>query len=312
MSFLYDEQIASQPEAVRAVLAQDFPLLDPGRPIVFAGLGSSLHACRIAVHWSLERRAAAERLAIDAHSALLSLPLSSRDQLVLVSHGGRGRFAAPLLEKARAAGAFTAAVVGQGAPALPCDALVRTCPEERAGTHSVSYTSALAALGGMLGFDLGAAPAVLAAALAEPAPLAAARQLAGREPLLVAGFGVDAISADEGALKLKEGAFVWAEGLDVEQAIHGPLIALRPGMGAIVLHSARDGGRAAELARACAALGAATVELPEPASCPELLRPFASVVPLQRLAAELARLTGGDPDQTRKDQEPWKSALPPA
>jgi hypothetical protein len=48
-----DDQIASQPAAVGAVLDRDIPLpLDPRRPILFTGEGTSLHACRIAATWA--------------------------------------------------------------------------------------------------------------------------------------------------------------------------------------------------------------------------------------------------------------------
>ena len=55
--------------------------------------------------------------------------------------------------------------------------------QERAFTHTVSYLTALAALGRMLGMDLSAVPSLLRAALAEPAPVRAAQMLLGREPL---------------------------------------------------------------------------------------------------------------------------------
>ena len=153
-----------------------------------------------------------------------------------------------MLAKARAAGARTFAVIGEHAPALAADEIVRTCAAERAETHTVSYLTALAALGRMLGLDLSPAPRLLDEALALPAPVEEARLLAGCDRLLLTGFGIDAIAASEGALKLKEATFQWAEGMAVEQALHGPHAALRKGMGAIVIPPARDdAGRTAAL-----------------------------------------------------------------
>ncbi|MEV4172784.1 hypothetical protein [Nonomuraea sp. NPDC049709] len=40
-----------------------------------------------------------------------------------------------------------------------------------------------------------------------------------------------------------------------------------------------------------------------------LMRPFTSIVPLQRLTAELARLRGTDPDTLHGRVEPWLSAM---
>ena len=294
MTFLYDAQIEAQPDAVQAALARPAPRLDPARPLIFAGLGTSLHAARVAAAW-----AGFPAQALDAHELLLRLPVPRGAQLVLISHGGKGPFAAPLLAKARAAGAQTFAVVGEGAPPLDADVSLKTCPEERANTHSVSYLTALAVLGRMLDVDLQEAPRLLREALAEPAPVDDARRLAGCAPLLVTGFGLDAITAAEAALKLKEATFKWAEGLAVEQALHGPHAALRQGMGAILIPPAiDDGGRTAALRAFCEERGVEVVE-PRLVSCAEALRPLVAAVPLQRLAAEIARLCGGDPDRSK-------------
>src|SRR5204863_7881629 len=171
------------------------------RPTWFAGLGTSLHACRVAAEWNGGR-------AVDAHELALRMPSHPDEQVVVVTHGGTGRFAAAVLAKARAVGARTFAVVGQGAPEPQAGAVVRTCPQERASTHTVAYLTALVALGRMTGIDLSDVPRLLRDALAQPAPVAAAKRLVGKEPVLVAGFGLDAISASEAALKLKEACYV--------------------------------------------------------------------------------------------------------
>src|SRR6266849_9687205 len=95
------------------------------------------------------------------------------------------------------AGARSVAVVGESAPEPAADVVVRTCSKERASTHSASYLAALAALGRLLRIDLSGAPQLLREALAAPAPIAAAKRIAKREPVLVAGFGFDAIAAAE-------------------------------------------------------------------------------------------------------------------
>src|SRR3989442_346322 len=117
---------------------------------------------------------------------------------------------------------------------------------------AVSYVTALAALGQMLGLDLSSAPGLLRDALAEPAPVDAARRLSAKDPLLVTGFGFDAIAAAEAALKLKEATFQWAEGLSVEQALHGPQAALHPRMGAALFNpDDDDGGGTARFRQLC-------------------------------------------------------------
>lgn len=310
MPFLYDEQIASQPDAVAAVLRRPAGIaLDPRRPVLFAGLGTSLHACRVAAAWH------PGAVAADAHELALALPIRSDHQVVAVSHGG-GRFAAAVLDKARAAGALTIAIVGDGAPLPAADHVLRTCPEERAGTHTVSYLTALARLGQLTGQALDAVPSLVAEALRLPAPIEAARRLARREPVQISGFALDAVTASEAALKLKEATYVWAEGTSVELALHGPPAAMRAGMGAISISPARDdGGRTAALRGTLLRLSVETLTCGSGAedlrfpSCDPALRPFVAVIPLQRLAAELARLTGTSPDSIHRDAEPWKSAM---
>jgi glutamine---fructose-6-phosphate transaminase (isomerizing) len=292
MKFLYDAQIESQPDAVEAVLRRPVPRLDPSRPLLFCGQGTSLHAARIAAAW-----AGYPAQALDSHDVALRTGIPAGAQVVVVSHSGRG-FTSAVLRKARAAGATTFAVCGDGATA-GAGHVVRTCAPEAAQTHSVSYVTALAALGRMLDLDLSSAPRLLRDMLAEPAPAGDARRLAGKDPLLITGFGLDAITAAEAALKLKEATFQWAEALSVEQALHGPQAALRPGMGAILFVPADDdGGRTDRLRELCTGLGVEVVDIRVPASS-EALRPIVSIVPAQRLAAEIARLTGGDPDRSR-------------
>jgi glucosamine--fructose-6-phosphate aminotransferase (isomerizing) len=104
--------------------------------------------------------------------------------------------------------------------------------------------------------------------------------------------------------------------MSLEQALHGPPAAMRAGMAAVTFTPASDdGGRTQALRDLCSALGVESIscgvadeDLRFP-HCAEHLRPLVSVVPMQRLAAELARLTGGDPDRIHRGVEPWKSAM---
>ena len=292
MTFRYDEQIESQSAAVRAVLDRPTVRIERTRPLLFCGQGTSLHAARVAAAW-----AGHPAQAVASHDLALRIPIPAGTQVVAISHSGRG-FTPAVLRKARAAGATTFAVCGEGVH-VDAHLVVPTCPPERARTHSVSYLTALAALGRMLDLDMSDAPELLAELIAAPPPLDEARALADADPLLIAGFGLDAIAAAEAALKLKEATFKWAEGMAVEQALHGPQAALREGMGAILFPPAQDdGGRTEHLRELCVGLSVKVVALAVP-HCSDALRPLLSAVPAQRLAAELARLTGGDPDESR-------------
>ncbi len=328
--FAFDGQVASQAEAVAAALAStDPPTLDPAKPLVFTGIGTSWHACRVASYWVTElSRGRVTARAVEAHELALRGPLAPGDQVVVVSHRGSKRFPLAVLARARELGALTVAVTGQGNPDIEADHVMRTCPDERASTHSVSYLTALAVLGELVGRTLGASaaefldrlhhvPDPIAATLALPAPVEVAARLAGRSPLVVTGFGIDAITAAEAALKLKEGAYVFAEGLSEEFALHGTPAAFDAEMAGILISpGGDDAGRFTELAELLATLGLEVVTCGPPrlhelafADVPYLLRPLVTIIPLQRLVGELARIRGSNPDTTRSDQEPWASAI---
>ncbi len=263
-----------------------------------------------------------------AHDLALSAPLNARDQVVLVSHRGTKRFPNAVLARARSVGASTVAIVGENAPLPQADMVIRTCPDEKSGTHTVSYTTALTALGclvaqlargeqGRLFMDaLGSVPAAIEQVLAQPAPVAAAQQLEGHEPVLFAGVGLDAITAFEAALKIKEGTYQWAEGMETENALHGPPAAMRAGMvGITITPGIDDGNRTQELRATFADLGVISLtcgtteeELRFP-SVHQLVRPLVAIVPLQRLTAELARLKQTNPDDIHRDVEPWATAM---
>jgi len=328
--FHLDDQIAAQPDAVRSVLDRDPGVaLDPGRRILLAGEGTSLHACRVAAAWiDLVAGGSVRAHAIDSHSLALAAPMRPQDQVVVVSHRGSKQYPGQVLARARGIGAATICVTGEGQPEIDADHVIRTCADETSGTHTVSYLSALAVLGrlavavgdGEAATDLAAAleavPDALDATLALPAPEAAAARLAARAPILVAGFDLDAITADEAALKIKEGAYLWAEGMSAEAAMHGPVAVYNEGGAAIVIAPAGDdGGRSEALARVCAAVdmdvlhcGPGETDLPF-VEAGAWVRPMTGILPLQRLVAEAARLRGSNPDSIRNDEEPWAGAI---
>ncbi len=327
--FAYDEQIASQADAVAAVLGSvEVPDLDPALPLLFTGIGTSLHACRVAAYWAHE--ISGGRLnppALEAHELALHGSIRPGDQIVVVSHRGTKRFPNAVLDRARAAGATTVLVTGLGNPKPGGDVVLRTCPDERAGTHSVSYVTALAVLGRLVASmlrseatafsrSLESVPGTIRETLALPAPTEIPGRLVNREPLLVAGYGIDAITAEEAALKLKEGAYLWAEGVSEEFALHGTPAVFDSRMAAILIEPGRDdGGRYAELRQLLLELGlevissgTGDVDLPF-AAVDYLLRPMVSIVPLQRLVAELARQRGSNPDRIHAEVEPWGRAV---
>lgn len=328
-TFAYDGQISSQPEAAKEALSRiEVPPLHRNRPIIFTGIGTSYHACRVAAAWVAQLTGGALRpVALDTHELALTAPLTAEDQIVVVSHRGNKRFPNEVLARARSVGATTITITGYGTPELGSDYVLRTCPDDQASAHTVSYVTALVVLGRLvaqLGGDtakgfveaLDAVPAALEQTLRLPGPPEAAERLLGLEPVLFTGFGLDAVTVDEAALKYKEGTYTWAEGMMAEVALHGTPAVFRPGMGAVTLIPIEDdGGRTADLRTLLGSIdveiltcGDGDTDLPFAPVHP-LVRPLVAIVPLQRLVSEVARKKGANPDTTRMDEEPWASAI---
>ncbi|MFF9036884.1 SIS domain-containing protein [Streptomyces sp. NPDC014892] len=329
-SAAYDRHVASQPEAVAALLSTPVPVLDPARPLVFTGIGTSLHACRIAAAWvRLLTGGRVRAAALDAHDLALTEGVTAADQIVVVSHRGTKACPNDVLRRAAEAGATTVAITGEG-PAEPvADTVLRTCPQEAASTHTVSYTTALTLLARLVATAFGEAGAPLTAALAQvpealsrtlrlpvaPEAVDALADAAG--PVLVTGTGLDAITAAEAALKIKEGTYRWAEALHTEFALHGtPAVFSATTAGFLLRPAGPDAGRTADLERVLRALGAPVHHCADDpgaalpfAAVPDLVRPLVSVVPFQRLVSLAAVRTGASPDLTHLEAEPWASAI---
>lgn len=128
---------------------------------------------------------------------------------------------------------------------------------------------------------------------------------------------MDAITADEAALKLKEGTYRWTEGMSVELALHGTPAVFAPPMAAVCIRPGhKDGNRTVDLTRLLTAIGAVACTAGDGpdddlwfASADPLVRPLVAVVAFQRLVASLARLVGSSPEAIHTDAEPWRSAM---
>lgn len=327
---IFEEQISAQPASVEALLEAEVPALDPLRPIVFTGIGTSLHACRIAASWAaMLTRGRIRPVSVESHELALIGSLTSVDQVVVVSHRGTKRYPNQVLQQGRAVGATTLAITGFGVSHLDANFVLRTCPDERAGTHTVSYVSALTVLGRLLGAIPGVddgrrlgdalrtVPDAQRRTIDDHTPGQLACHLERHSPLLITGSGLDAITADEAALKLKEGAYRWAEGMSVEFALHGTPAVFAPPMAAVCIRPGHeDGNRTADLIRLLTRIGARAYIAGDGsdddlwfASVDPLVRPLVAVVAFQRLVGSLARLVGSSPEAIHTDVEPWRSAI---
>jgi glutamine---fructose-6-phosphate transaminase (isomerizing) len=239
---------------------------------------------------------------------------------VLLSHRGSKRFSRAAVERFSNQDHWLA-ITGEGSP-LGGPGVVYTVPQERSPVHTASHTGAmvrLAQLAVALGSppwkaELARVPDAIRAAISLRSQVSEAldRLHLGHVVHFVGG-GPAYATALEGALKLREAAYVSAEGHELESILHGPLISLNAEDSVVMV--AQPGAaleRTAELAAAlheigattvavgasAASLTATTVRLETPA-VDELLAPIVNVVPLQWLALEVSRRLGVEADSFR-------------
>ena len=247
----------------------------PDARLVFTGCGTSFHAAQLGDG--------------DVVQALELEP--GDDVLVAVSHEGDTQ---ATLEAVRAWHGPKWAITGKpDSPiAAACDEVVVATPAvEESWCHTASYTCAVAAIRALHGDDVSALPDAVAAAL---------DQEVGEPPLgrvLVAGSGTGWATAQEAALKLREGAHLPVEAHHTEQLLHGHLAAVDETVRAYVV----DGARADDAVRALEVIGCETTLVPS-------VHPVVDIVFFQLLTLAAAAARGVDPDFIRRDEERWRLA----
>jgi glucosamine--fructose-6-phosphate aminotransferase (isomerizing) len=185
-----------------------------------------------------------------------------------------------------------------------------------AQVRGVKYEDEIAAIVA----DLRRLPEAVAQVLAGMEPVRAiARELADANTILFLGRHVGYPVALEGALKLKELAYIHAEGFAAGELKHGPIAVIEDGTPVIVVvpspHSRGSvHGKVVSNIQEVRARGARTIVIAEEGDedvvpfadhlirvprTPTLLAPVVTVVPLQVLAGEIADTRGLDVDQPR-------------
>lgn len=321
-----DERAARLAELVRGSAASR-------RPVVVTGCGTSEHAAMGVAEIlsdALQQQPGRELRAIDALEAL-HRPLA--DGLLLgVSHEGGTWATIEAMRAAAAAGARTALItVSDRSPAAEgAELVVITDEQDQSWCHTVGYLSPLvvatvvAAIIAGRRHDAVALRALLDVADDPHRAASVAARLGPCARLLVAGSGIDHVSARELALKIEEGSHGPATAHRLETVRHGHLAAADERTGLILVLSdvaAATAGivdRAGAVLRSAASLGmpAAAIVGPDADSrLPASLTPagrivlptirrvapvpgtlVASGLALQLLAERLARARGVNPD----------------
>jgi glucosamine--fructose-6-phosphate aminotransferase (isomerizing) len=247
-------------------------------------------------------------------------PLREDDAVVVLTHTGETAYAQASRRRALDTGAETLTLTADG---VGWPEAIETGSKERSHTYTRSYTAALtvlALIAGELGADGLGRDAVVAAADATEKAIAEPGLDGLPEParlLVITGSGPGAVTAREGALKLREAARLAAEGYDAEMLLHGSAVPLGAEDAILVLGSGRDSDHfLGRLANAARAENVPVAELDQPVPSDELMAQIPLTARLQLLAERRATAGGHDPDRVITgawdDERLWATGAPDA
>jgi glucosamine--fructose-6-phosphate aminotransferase (isomerizing) len=313
-----ERAIHAQPDELRRLASLALPpaakRLAAGERVWLVGTGTSWHAAELGA--AMLGRAGVDARFATSNEFARRAPLRAGDGVIVLSHTGETAYARAARRRALDLGAETVSITATG---VGWPEAIETGERERAETYTRSYTSALAVLAliaGELGAEGLGPEAVVAAADATEAALSSPDDLPQAARLTVlAGLGPGAVTAREGALKLREAARLPAEGYDAEYLLHGNAVPLDGDDALIVLDASRDtDGFLSRLAGAARAAGLSVGELDQPQPADELMAQIPLTARLQLLALRRAEAGGHDPDKvitgSWADQALWETGAP--
>jgi glucosamine--fructose-6-phosphate aminotransferase (isomerizing) len=286
------------------------------RRIWVVGTGTSQHAAHLGA--AMLQDAGRSAHAVSSMQFVKNAPIvGPHDGVVIITHTGETSYAIAARALAFAAGLQTVTVAREG---IGMNDLIETVPKETSETYTVSYTTALLVLG-MVASEMGAdaiTPDALAAvpdavrdAIASPA---IEQVPVPRRSLQIVGAGHASITAREGALKVREGARVLAEGHDAEFFLHGTAVPVTAEDHVLALIQNDEDGLVQGVAAAAEAEGIGVSRLYEPAVLPSPLVQIPLTVRLQLLAERFAAERGQDPDTVIvgawDDKQLWAIGFP--
>jgi len=340
--YVYDA-IQAQPELIEKILQRRSAIervsdaVAQKERITFVGIGTSLHAARVAQSWM--REFSSGRLLTHAEQSfeLVHNPIAftANDAVIVITHTGTTTASVEALRMARAAGALTVAITGEmsGEGVRSADFQIETCEQEVAFAYTKSYTTALAALAILIariverrkllakGYshdELAQVPALIREALRlEPQVRELAKRVSPLTRIELFGTGVGWATASEAALKIKEACYIAAEGFETEEILHGPFSETDSRAALIGLLTGRETDiRARQILRAAGELKMFRAAIADSSAnhdifaeqillvpeTPGWLTAFVHLVPLQLLTYFLALERSLNPDTGRQDQ----------
>jgi glucosamine--fructose-6-phosphate aminotransferase (isomerizing) len=297
------EMINSQADAIARMAAVDIgtatrTLADASR-ILLVGTGTSQHAAELGA-FALTRAGRDARWLSSSMAARWSAAPRPGDAMVLITHTAQTALALRTRAAAQAARVPLVSIVGADRP-VDWPEAVRTVPPERSETYTVSYTAAVVllarlsvALGGPDQDFAGTAEAVRALC---DSPSTDHIAMPARSLALI-GAGPWAITAREGALKIREAARVLAQGFEAEQFLHGFAVPMTAADGLVLVQPTADpDGLVAALGVAAAATGLQVSTIEVGRELGPVVGQIPATVTLQLLADRFAAIRGQNPDE---------------
>jgi glucosamine--fructose-6-phosphate aminotransferase (isomerizing) len=337
------DAVHAQPALIEKVLAQRAEIeraadaIAAKERITFVGIGSSLHIARICESWMRELTAGRFWAHYEQSFELLHHPIAfgANDAVIVITHTGSSSASVEALARVRAQGAVTVSITGiaPGEPSRAADFHIETCEQEKAFAYTKSYTTALMALALMIVRiadrkkllarptaldELATVPDLMLRALdLKPLVKALGRRVAPLHRIEIFGSGAAWATASEAALKIKEAAYIAAEGFDTEEILHGPFSETDSRAALIgLLTGSMSDNRARQILKAAGELEVFRTAIVTPSAnhdvaaedvlivpeCGEWLSAFVHLVPLQLLTYYLAVERGTNPDTGRMEQ----------
>jgi glucosamine--fructose-6-phosphate aminotransferase (isomerizing) len=350
--FYMFDAIAAEPAAIAEVVARNREgvaalarALKETPALTLAGLGTSLNGAMYGEYWLRTIGRMVSVRAVSSFDAVnYGLKPAAGGALLVLSHRGWKQYSARAVAEAKAAGIVTAAICGQGPDegARQADHLLLTTEQEQSAAHTKSLTTAMALLFELalelraqagsgdletqrMRAEFEAIPELMRRRLGDDSrERDAAEQLRNYRRIVVLGGGPNYPTAREIALKLQETCFVYADGMQVEEFLHGPissadrdtLVILASGGGA-------SGARAEQVANALGEIGAERLGIYTRSGSAlaeavdvgiqvegedERLSPFALLLSLQLFTYWLAVKRGCNPDLAHRNDARYVKA----
>jgi glutamine---fructose-6-phosphate transaminase (isomerizing) len=339
------DAIAAQPAAIADAVARNREgvaalarALKQTPSLTMAGMGTSLNGAIYGEYWLRTIGRMASVRAVSSFDAVnYGLKPAAGGALLVLSHRGWKQYSARAVAEAKAAGVVTAAICGQGPDegARQAEHLLLTTEQEQSAAHTKSLTAAMALLFALalelrtqgdgddpetqrLRTEFEAIPDLIGRRLTDDSrERDAAEQLRNYRRIVILGGGPNYPTAREISLKLKETSFAYAEGMQVEEFLHGPISAAdRDTLVIIASGGGAAGARAVQVSNALGEIGAERLGIHTRAGSAlaeavdvgiqvegedEALSPFALLLSLQLFTYWLAVKRGCNPDLAHRD-----------